>query len=324
MAENKGKIDVAVAQSFLADHYDTFATRKPSPASARCAATSICPRADRKPWQPEYGPAGTVQNKAADARACSPRCHFTAAMGHSCGIDFKAARALEEAIRNSPGKKACCAISIRTPGPRSAARVYDPRRGACTPACRVETHLDTFGLFWRSHECERGMHECMRHSGVFVVLAVLALAAPSNAQVAAAISGKVLDPSGAVVAGAKVTVTSLDTGTSRTVTSNDSGDYTVLGLPLGPQEVTAESPGLHMTPTRAILVVGQEAVVNLMLTVGGDSIQLTVSDETPVVNTTTSSVSGVVGEREVKDLPLNGRSFDNLITLNPGAINYSA
>ena len=48
------------------------------------------------------------------------------------------------------------------------------------------------------------------------------------------------------------------------------------------------------------------------------------AEEAPVVNTTTAPVSGVVGEREVKDLPLNGRSFDNLITLNPGAINYSA
>ena len=47
-------------------------------------------------------------------------------------------------------------------------------------------------------------------------------------------------------------------------------------------------------------------------------------DETPLVNTTTSSVSGVVGEQQIKDLPLNGRSFDNLITLNPGAVNYSA
>ncbi len=46
--------------------------------------------------------------------------------------------------------------------------------------------------------------------------------------------------------------------------------------------------------------------------------------ETPVVNTTTSEVSGVVGEQQIKDLPLNGRSFDNLITLNPGAVNYSA
>jgi TonB-dependent Receptor Plug Domain. len=65
-------------------------------------------------------------------------------------------------------------------------------------------------------------------------------------------------------------------------------------------------------------------VVNLQLEVGEFVQQVTVHEESSVVNTTTSTVSGLVGEREVKDLPLNGRSFDNLITLNPGAINYSA
>jgi len=52
--------------------------------------------------------------------------------------------------------------------------------------------------------------------------------------------------------------------------------------------------------------------------------QVTVSEEAPVVNTTTAPVSGMVGQRQLKDLPLNGRSFDNLLTLNPGAVNYSA
>jgi len=70
--------------------------------------------------------------------------------------------------------------------------------------------------------------------------------------------------------------------------------------------------------------VGQEAVVNLRLEVGDLIQQVTVTADAPVVNTTTAPVSGVVGERQVKDLPLNGRSFDNLITLNPGTINYSA
>ena len=70
--------------------------------------------------------------------------------------------------------------------------------------------------------------------------------------------------------------------------------------------------------------VGQEVAVKLRLEVGEVVQQVVVSEEAPIVNTTTASVSGMVGEREVKDLPLNGRSFDNLITLNPGAINYSA
>jgi hypothetical protein len=156
---------------------------------------------------------------------------------------------------------------------------------------------------------------------------VLALAGamPSSAQVSASIAGKVTDPTGAVVPGATVTVKSLETGTTKTATTDGSGDYTVLGLPLGAQDVTAESSGFQRrAPSRVNLVVGQEAVLNFTLVVTGEISQLVVTDQTPVVNTTTAQVSGVVGEQQIKDLPLNGRSFDNLITLNPGAVNYSA
>ena len=87
----------------------------------------------------------------------------------------------------------------------------------------------------------------------------------------------------------------------------------------------AEKKGFKAVVRTGInLEVGQEAVVNLRLEVGEFVQQVAVSEEAPVVNITTASVSGMVGEREVKDLPLNGRSFDNLITLNPGTINYSA
>jgi len=155
---------------------------------------------------------------------------------------------------------------------------------------------------------------------------MLLLAYPASAQVVtAAISGKVEDPSGAGVSGASVTVKSLETGATRTVTTDDSGNYKVLSLPLGPQEVKVEKQGFTTQLRTGIkLEVGQQAVVNLQLHVGDFVQQVTVSEEVPVVNTTTASVSGVVGERAVKDLPLNGRSFDNLITLNPGAINYSS
>ena len=96
-------------------------------------------------------------------------------------------------------------------------------------------------------------------------------------------------------------------------------------LPVGRLEVKAEKQGFKAAIRTGInLDVGQDAVVDLRLEVGEFVQQVTVSEDVPVVNTTTSSVSGVVGEREVKDLPLNGRSFDNLITLNPGAINYSS
>jgi len=149
--------------------------------------------------------------------------------------------------------------------------------------------------------------------------------AASAQAVNAAISGKVEDPSGAGISGATVTVTSLETGATRTVTTGEAGNFKVLSLPLGPQDVKAEKAGFRTQVRTGIkLEVGQEAVVNLQLQVGDFVQQVTVSEQVPMVNITTSPVSGLVGERAVKDLPLNGRSFDNLITLNPGAINYSS
>ena len=142
-------------------------------------------------------------------------------------------------------------------------------------------------------------------------------------QVTGSISGRIEDATGAGIGGATITVKSLETGANRAVTTTESGSFRVVGLPLGLQEVKVEKTGFKEAVRTGIdLKVGQEAVVNLQLQLGEFAQQVVVSGEAPVVNTTTASVSGVVAEREVKDLPLNGRSFDNLITLNPGAINY--
>jgi hypothetical protein len=144
------------------------------------------------------------------------------------------------------------------------------------------------------------------------------------AQVTATISGRVEDASGAAVGGATVTVKSVETGATRTVATDETGNYRALALPLGQQEVRAEKPGFRSALRTGInLVVGQEAVVDLRLDVGQVSQEVTVSADTPMVDVTTASVSGFVGERQIKELPLNGRSFDNLIALNPGSINYT-
>ncbi len=160
---------------------------------------------------------------------------------------------------------------------------------------------------------------------LFVYLLFVALARFAPAQVTASISGKVEDASGSPVRGATVTVRSVETGATRTAITDDSGEYRVLALPVGPQEVRAEKAGFRAgIRTGVNLAVGQEAVVNLRLEVGEIAQAVTISGDAPLVNTTTTQVSGLVTEQQVKDLPLNGRSFDNLITLNPGAINYSA
>ena len=152
---------------------------------------------------------------------------------------------------------------------------------------------------------------------------LLAIALSAYGQVTASISGRVVDASGAGIAGAAVTVENLETGAMRSAATGGEGDFRAMSLPIGPYRVRAEKPGFKTAVRNGVnLVVGQEAVVSLRLDIGELAQEVTVAGGTPVVNTTTSSVAGLVGEREVKDLPLNGRSFDNLMTLNPGVVNY--
>ena len=155
------------------------------------------------------------------------------------------------------------------------------------------------------------------------IVVALCVGTLAFAQVTASISGRVLDQTGSGISGATVTVRSIETGATRAVTTDEAGNYRVLALPVGPQEIKVEKPNFKTQVRSGVdLSVAQEGVVNFQLEVGELTQQVTISAEAAVVNTTTSAVSGVVSEREVKDLPLNGRSFDNLIALNPGAINY--
>ncbi|HMF77231.1 MAG TPA: carboxypeptidase regulatory-like domain-containing protein, partial [Bryobacteraceae bacterium] len=173
------------------------------------------------------------------------------------------------------------------------------------------------------------MMRTARRPRLFPFLAALFLCAsfainPAIAQVTGAISGTLQDPSGATVSGATVTIKSLETGSSRTTATDASGAFRALALPLGPQEIDVQKAGFkRVVRTGLNLVVGQELVVKLQLQLGELSQEVTTSAEGPVVNTTPSEVSGLVGERAVKDLPLNGRSWDCLVALNPGAVNFA-
>lgn len=94
MAENKGKIDVAAAERFLADHYDTFSMKEEASERTLDGHIELSARGSR-PWQPPFGMAGAVQNKAADA-AMVTEMSFAAAAGHACGKNFKAQEHLRE------------------------------------------------------------------------------------------------------------------------------------------------------------------------------------------------------------------------------------
>src|SRR5437773_5061216 len=159
-----------------------------------------------------------------------------------------------------------------------------------------------------------------------VVLIALGTTCLAFAQTATAtIVGVVKDTSGALIPGVSITIKHTETGQTRTAISSDSGSYNVPLLPVGAYEVSTMMPGFKQQVRSGInLVIGQQAVIDLTLEVGGTAEQITVSEEAPLVNTTLSSTSGLITEQQVKDLPLNGRSFDRLLELNPGVVNNAS
>ena len=162
-------------------------------------------------------------------------------------------------------------------------------------------------------------------SVVRLMACVLIIAPPLPAQVSASLSGTVTDQSGAAVSGAAVSVTSLETGAVRTTTTDGAGQYQVFPLPIGPYKVGVTKPGFaEQIRTGIRLVVGQDASVDVTLRVGAASQRITVNADAPLVSVTTGDISGLVGERQIRDLPLNGRSYDLLLPLNPGIVNFTS
>jgi hypothetical protein len=146
----------------------------------------------------------------------------------------------------------------------------------------------------------------------------------AQARVSAAISGVVSDASGAVIAAATVTAKNLETAAVRTTATDAAGRYRLLELPVGAYEVTVAKGGFQTTVRGGIhVVVGQAAYLDFSLQVGAVTEQVTVTGEVSPLNATTTDISGLVGEQEVKNLPLNGRSYDLLTLLNPGVVNFT-
>src|SRR2546425_6594754 len=165
---------------------------------------------------------------------------------------------------------------------------------------------------------------------VAFVAGIIALIVSGNGLVfgqefSATMSGVVHDANGGLVPGVGVTAKHTESGLTRTVVTNETGSYRMPALPVGAYEVTAELSGFKQQVRRGItLVVAQEAVVNLTLDVGDLKEQITVTEEAPIVNTTMSSTSGLVSGEQIKNLPLNGRSFLELMRLNSDVISNRA
>jgi hypothetical protein len=148
----------------------------------------------------------------------------------------------------------------------------------------------------------------------------LATGQPASSQIGTgSIVGTVIDSSGAVVSDVEIVVNNVDTNVFRSTSTTSSGDYSVTGLLPGRYSVTAERSGFRVTTVPGFkLEVDQTARVNITLAVGSATQNIIVQDTAPVLETESATVGTVINNRQISNLPLNGRSFLDLATLAPG------
>lgn len=155
----------------------------------------------------------------------------------------------------------------------------------------------------------------------FLLLLSLGLLVGVHAQssTVGSISGTVRDPQGAIVPKAEVTVKEEATGFSRTVTADNDGFYLVLSLAVGRYTVSTAPQGFKSTVNSGVdLHVGDKLVVNLNLEVGQMTETVSVSGDTTPVDTRSAEVSSLIAEKQITELPLNGRNYAQLVLLVPG------
>src|ERR1700681_1973672 len=137
--------------------------------------------------------------------------------------------------------------------------------------------------------------------------------------VGATLSGTVTDQSGAVIPDAQISVKNVATGLTRDITSDAAGFYAAPNLLPGNYEITVSASGFATQVRTGInLTVGSQQVLNLTVQVGRVTEKVQVAGEAPAVQLATSSLSAVVNSTTVRELPLNGRSWTDLATLQPG------
>ncbi len=158
------------------------------------------------------------------------------------------------------------------------------------------------------------------------VVALLFFALPLHAQVVGGtISGIATDSTGAALPNAQVLLRNEETGSERRLATDAAGAYAAPSIPVGRYTVTVTREGFAaQIRTGITLTVGQAVHINVALSAGAVAEQVTVTDTPAVVNTSTQPTSGLIDEKQLKELPLNGRSYDQLITLNPGTVNATA
>lgn len=163
------------------------------------------------------------------------------------------------------------------------------------------------------------MKKCLASLFFLAAFVLLADCTFVHAQAVGTITGTVSDPSGAVIAGAKVTATRGETGVAQSTVTTGSGSYTIPSLMVGTYNVAAEAQGFKSATAEGIaLDVAQTRVVDFKLVLAGVTQTVEVDATPPLLNTTDGALAGVVSTEQVQSLPLNGRDVSGLIMMQPG------
>jgi hypothetical protein len=134
------------------------------------------------------------------------------------------------------------------------------------------------------------------------------------------IQGTVTDPNGAVVPGAEVTITSPDTGLTRTIVTDDSGTYSVSELPIGSYRVIVKKSGFQSPPVSARVEVATTTRADVQLAVAAATVDwVVVADQEPIVNTAQNNLGGSIQAKQLQELPVSGRDFTKMLVLVPGS-----
>src|SRR6202047_2408314 len=169
-----------------------------------------------------------------------------------------------------------------------------------------------------------------KFAATLCIFAALALPLLTSIHVYAQVSGATMtgtvnDASGAVIPNAQVSIKNVSTGQERAVTADAAGFYTAPNLLPGKYEVTAVAPGFSTEVRSGItLTVGAQQTLNIAMQGGHVSQKVEVTGEAPTVQLTSSDIGGVVGQTAVVELPLNGRDWTQLATLQPGVISVGS
>src|SRR5271167_3524962 len=161
-------------------------------------------------------------------------------------------------------------------------------------------------------------------AGLALLLLILVVLPPAWAQGnTGRILGSVHDSQDTAIVGAKITITDTLRGTTRTLTSDDDGDYVAPDLQPSSYRVFIEAKGFTSFERKDItLEVAKDVRIDATLKPGESTEIITINSEIPMVDTTTSTLGGTMSNKEIVDLPLNGRNYENLLQLRPGVMRY--